>query len=520
MSTSSARVSISLSDPPAVYSRNLFGHFIEHFHRQVYGGLFDPDSQLSDQRGFRLDVIEAMRELKPSVVRWPGGCFVSGYHWVDGVGSRRPHYDKAWRVTDPNTFGTREFVEWCAAIGAEPYICTNAGAGTAEEMSDWVEYCNLPAGSGHWADLRATHGSPAPYDVKYWSIGNENYGSWEIGAKHPREWSRLVAESAKMIRRVDEDAILLTAARADLDWMLPLLAEAGTYLNALSIHGYWDTLAQVDEPSDYLTALSRALGPQDDIERTKDILGATGLAGHVGIAFDEWNLRGWHHPDGTHPAAIAARDRNDRNATYTLADAIFTAGFLNTCIRHSDAVTMANIAPSINARGPLFVHENGVVRRTTFHVMAMYATLLGEQALRSAAQSPELAGAGVPALDALATIDGRASEISVVLINREPVDALPVTVDVEGARLEGGYEATVLTGAHTDAFNDVHDPDAVSPSNKRVNFDEGRIVLPPHSITLCRVPLPLRRPEGLIDGPSPFGDWSLDGRSWVRHGGR
>lgn len=512
----SARVSVSMSSASTPYSRDLFGHFIEHFHRQIYGGLFDPGSPLSDERGFRLDVIEAMQKLRPPVVRWPGGCFVSSYHWLDGVGSRRPHYDKAWRVTDPNTFGTREFVEWCAAIGAEPYICTNAGTGTAEEMSDWVEYCNLPVGSGRWADLRATHGSAAPYDVKYWSIGNENYGAWEIGAKDPEEWARLVTESAKMIRRVDEKVVLLTAARADLDWMLPLLAGAGQYLDALSIHGYWDTLAQVDEPADYLTAMSRSLGPQDDIERTKNILGAAGLDRSVGIAFDEWNLRGWHHPDGTHPDRIAARDRNDRNATYTVADALFTAGFLNTCIRHSDAVTMANIAPSINARGPLYVHEKGVVQRTTFHVMAMYATLLGDEALEVSAQSPELTGAGVPALDALATIDTTSREISLVLINRDPLMELPLTVDVGGAALEGEYEATCLTGAHVDAFNDVHDPDSVTPTRERLTFAEGRILLAPHSIAIVRVPLPLRRSEGVIDGPPSAGEWSLDGRSWRR----
>src|SRR3712207_5330450 len=125
--TQRSSVDIQLTGSAERYSRNLFGHFIEPFHRQVYGGLFQPGSALSDGRGFRLDVVDAMRELRPSVVRWPGGCFVSGYHWLDGVGKRRPHYDKAWRVTDPNTFGTAEFVDWCAAVGAEPDICTNAG---------------------------------------------------------------------------------------------------------------------------------------------------------------------------------------------------------------------------------------------------------------------------------------------------------------------------------------------------------------------------------------------------------
>ena len=122
----------------------IFGHFIEHFHRQIYGGVYDPESPFADEDGFRTDVLEAMRRIRVPILRWPGGCFVSSYHWRDGVGEERtPSFDKAWRVEDPNTFGTDEYIKLCRKIGCEPYICTNAGTGTAEEMSDWVEYCNL-----------------------------------------------------------------------------------------------------------------------------------------------------------------------------------------------------------------------------------------------------------------------------------------------------------------------------------------------------------------------------------------
>ena len=165
------------------FNRMIFGQFLEHFHRQVYGGVFDPGSALSNDKGFRLDVIEALRELRVPIVRWPGGCFVSAYHWRDGVGEKRtPSFNKAWGVEDPNSFGTDEFVQWCRLIGAEPYICTNAGTGTEEEMSDWVEYCNLKD-QGHNAKMRIENGSPEPFNVRYWSIGNENYLGGEIGAK-------------------------------------------------------------------------------------------------------------------------------------------------------------------------------------------------------------------------------------------------------------------------------------------------------------------------------------------------
>ena len=177
----------------------IYGHFIEHFHRQIYGGVYDPGNPLSDAEGFRQDVLEAMRRIHVPVLRWPGGCFVSSYHWKKAVGRRRtPFFDKAWRVEDPNDFGTDEYVALCRKIGCEPYICTNAGTGTAEEMSDWVEYCNLDH-EGEFAKWRIANGHEKPFGVKYWSIGNENYGSWEIGAKSAQEWGRLVLESAKMM---------------------------------------------------------------------------------------------------------------------------------------------------------------------------------------------------------------------------------------------------------------------------------------------------------------------------------
>ena len=513
-----ATVDVSLASPGTAYSRNLFGHFVEHFHRQVYGGLFEPGSPLSDEQGFRTDVIDALRELAPPVVRWPGGCFVSSYHWLDGVGpQRRPHYDKAWRVTDPNTFGTAEFVAWCRAIGAEPYICTNAGTGTAEEMSDWVEYCNLPAGTSRWADLRAEHGFAEPFDVRFWSIGNENYGDWEMGAKTAAEWASLVRESAKMMRHVDEDLELLTAARADLGWTLPLLDAAGPHLDLISIHGYWDVLNQVNAPSAYLTAVGHSLGPQADIERARDIIGATGLGDRVGIAFDEWNLRGWHHPVGNRPEAIAARDENDVNATYTMADALFTASFLNACLRHADVVRMANIAPTVNTRGPLFVHPDGLVRRTTFHVLAMYATMLGERVLPSTATSDGLDVADVPVIDQLATVDEAGTRVTLALVNRDPATAVGCDVRLGGHGPAGSFPGTVLDGPSADAFNDVEQPGTVVPVGTTVRFEDGRTTLPPHSLTVVHIDLPLAFAAGEVGVARPTdAPWHATERGWFR----
>ena len=172
-----------------------------------------------------------------------------------------------------------------------------------------------------------------------------------------------------MMRAVDENIVLSAAAVPNAEWTLSLLKSAGRYLNLVSIHGYWDQIHQVEAPSDYLTAMMQTEKPARMIEETRHVIGAAGLTGKVRIAFDEWNLRGWHHPDGNGQDKIDARALNDVPTTYTMADAIFSAGFLNACLRNADIVAMANVAPSVNTRGPLFVHPQGIVRRTTFHAM-------------------------------------------------------------------------------------------------------------------------------------------------------
>lgn len=472
------------------YDRMIFGQFLEHFHHQVYGGVFEPGSPLSDEKGFRLDVVAALRELKIPVVRWPGGCFASAYHWKDGVGpERRPAYDKAWEVEDLNTFGTHEFVTWCRMIGAEPYICTNAGTGTPEEMSDWVEYCNLKE-AGQWARLRRANGSPDPYNVHYWSIGNENYGDWEIGAKTVEEWGHFVAESAKMIKRVDPSASLLAAALPDLDWTLALLRTAGKYLDYVSIHYYGDPLWREDQPSDYAACMTRVNRPEQIIRTTEQIIAMAGFEGKIGIAFDEWNLRGWHHPRLSTPAAIAARDRNDISATYTMADAVFSANILNICLRHAGTLKMANMAPVVNARGPLYVHSTGLVRRTSFHVLAMYASLLAENVADAHITSDVFshAGVSVPVLDGLATRGGEAQPAwKLALVNRHPADELNCKLILGSPIPDGSYSATILSGDSPDAYNSPESPDRVVPLRCAVTVQDGVVTLPPHSVTVLEV---------------------------------
>jgi alpha-L-arabinofuranosidase len=486
--TLQASVDIDTESERVTYDPMIFGGFIEHFHRQIYGGIFEPGSPLSDENGFRKDVIAALKELNMPIVRWPGGCFASAYHWLDAVGpTRTPAFDKAWRVEDPNTFGTDEFVRWCRTIGAEPYICVNAGTGALEEMSDWVEYCNQTLGK--WAALRRSHGVEEPYGVKYWSIGNENYGPWAPATKTAEEWPLLVREAAQLMQAADASIRLFAPVIAQEDWAIPTLRVAGYKLDYISIHEYYDALWENPVPSDYLTCMSWADKPEQHIARTKAILEKAG-ATNVRIAFDEWNLRSWHHPNapGERVSAedIAARDIADDNSTYTMADAIFSAGFFNACLRNADKVTMANIAPIVNTRGPIFVHPDGIVKRTTFHVMQMYAKELKSQVASVKIESDTLSGKArkVAAVDVIATTDTSGKVWKIALINRDPEKDAVTSVRLGGSELNGTYDALILSGDSPDAYNDIDTPERVSPKKTTVNIQKGKLTIPPHSLMI------------------------------------
>ncbi len=495
---SRATVTIDTDASPKPYSPLIFGGFIEHFHKQVYGGLFEPGSKLSDDRGFRRDVIEALRELKISVVRWPGGCFASGYHWKDGVGPmRKPTHDPVWGVQDSNRFGTDEFVEWCRLIGSEPYICTNAGNGTPEEMKEWVEYCN--GNDGFYAEMRKDGGHIKPLNVRYWSIGNENWGGHEIGSKSPLQWAPLVSKSADLMLSSDPELVLLAAATPDRNWTLPLLKAAGEHLDYVCIHQYWLGFWQKNMMPDYLSCIMLSQGPEETISNVIDILEEAGYRGRIKIAFDEWNLRGWHHPgfprktvlksqDPKTIGLIRSRDKNAIASQYTMADALFSASFLNACIRHAEDVGMANIAPIVNTRGPLYVHPKGIVKRTTYHTLAMYANLLGDHVSIAQIDAGLLVHENrfVPVVDAIATTNDTGKIWSIALVNRHPSKEVDCTVNMKDTLLEGAFEATVLSGDSPEAYNDIENPHRVIPETRKLTFKKNVVKLPPHSLTIIR----------------------------------
>ena len=476
----------------------IFGHFLEHFHRQIYGGVFDPGSHLSDEKGFRRDVIEALRQIKTPVIRWPGGCFVSAYPWKKGVGQRVPYYDKAWRVEEPNTFGTDEFLHLCREVGAEPFICTNAGTGTPEDMSDWVEYCNLEI--GEWAAKRAANGHDEPFNVRYWSIGNENYGPWEMGAKTADEWARLVLESAKMMKRVDHRIELAIASIPDLDWNAAVLREAGELLDWISIHGYWSRASDegVFEPG-YDNLIARAFEPEERIVNVKHILGSLGYLGKLRIAFDEWNLRGWCHPNfmGFGPADHALMDANDINSNYNMEDAVFTACFLNSCLRHCDVVGMANFSPVVNTVGAIFTHVDGIVLRSSYHVFDLFTNHTYENILHSALAAPRFDVAAddgsckaVRHLDAVVTRDPATGKVGISLVNLHGENAIECRIRGLGFTAYSGATLRTVNGASVDAYNDVDCPDAVSITTRDISVGDASdftVDCPPHSVSVLNL---------------------------------
>ena len=483
-------------------SEMLYGHFIEHFHRQIYGGVYDPGNALSDEDGFRTDVLEAMRHIHVPILRWPGGCFVSSYHWKKAVGPKRiPAFDKAWRVEDPNSFGTNEYVMLCRKAGCEPYICTNAGTGTAEEMSDWLEYCNLPK-EGEYARLRIEHGYPEPHHVRYWSIGNENYGWWEIGAKSAEEWGRLVLESAKMMKHVDPTAELSAAALADIDWNVNLLKHCGQHLDWISIHKYWNLMANDNTFATYMQSMACTNDLDTEIRKVRGLLEAFGLEKKIQIAYDEWNLRGWHHPNvhtirqGVTPEEyLTPRDLNDRNQDYTMADAVFTACFLNTLNRNCDIVGMACFAPIVNTRGCIFTYPEGIVLRGTYHVFDLYVNYLGDEVLdvwteenpKMHSVTKEGKSEEVDVLDVLGTRFSTDGMLAFAAVNKHPEEEKVLTLQ-PGTSGKVQYRVVTVWGESTESYNDIgHNGICLTEGEWKDVEGDMQVTLKAHSVNVIQI---------------------------------
>ena len=412
-------------------------------------------------------------------------------------------------VEETNEFGTDEFIKLCRKIGCEPYICTNAGTGSAEEMSDWVEYCNLKE-MGRFAKQRIQNGNKEPFGIKYWSIGNENYGGWEMGAKESAEWGRLVAESAKMMLRVDPAIELSAASINDLNWNIDLLRKAGRYLKWISIHSYFEGSSDGLKNNDYNTLMLRTgKNISDNIDRARSFLKALDYGDKIKIAYDEWNLRGWYHPNVFNIYALSEiedirkdpeniyrqrilepRNNNDVNSTYSMADAVFSAAFLNTCLRNCDIIGMACFSPVVNTRGAIFTHKDGIVLRPQYFVFELYANLLKDNVLNIWKYDvPTISGSDGNTQKTVDTVDIVVTygndEYAIGAVNKDPENTQTVDISFLDDVVKTMKIHTV-NGNGVDSYNDIGKTDVKIEVSDAIPFS-GKITLAPHSVNVIEL---------------------------------
>ncbi|MGQ9631328.1 MAG: alpha-N-arabinofuranosidase [bacterium] len=491
-----ARIKIDPERRVGGIDRNIYGNFIEHLGRCIYGGIYEEGSHLSDERGFRRDVVEAVRALKVPVLRWPGGNFVSGYHWQDGIGPKdaRPRrLDLAWNTVETNRFGTDEFVEYCREVEAEPYICVNLGNGTAEEASNWVDYCN-GARNTHYADLRRKNGREEPYGVKYWGLGNEIYGHWQIGHKDAVDYAKEALEFAKVMRWTDPTISLIAVGEGrDPEWNLEVVRRLARHIDYLSLHLY------VGNDDYYDTVASAAVA-----EREIELMGSAiemakfeaGVDRPIKIAFDEWNV--WYRESGN---AYSPETYNRLEERYNLRDALVVATFLNAFQRHCRTVTMANMAQLVNVIAPIFTSPQGLFLQTIYFPLKLYAEHCGEVALDVLVESDVFSTVDakitkgrpnrlrdVPYLDVAASIDDKSRKLSLAVVNRHRDEGMETLVEIAGAPRE---EADVyeINGRSVDVENSFNEPENVKIQSRRISEVKSRFTyaFPPHSVTLLKI---------------------------------
>jgi len=306
--------------------RNLFGGFAEHLGRCIYGGIYEPGSPLADENGLRKDVLASLKRLNMPLIRYPGGNFASGYRWLDGVGpqNERPvRSDLAWHTTDPNQFGTNEFVRFCRSLNTEPYLVVNCGDGDLREARDWVEYCNGTRDS-ILVNLRRKHGFSEPHRVKYWGVGNEVDGHWQIGYKTPQEYARTLTEFAKVMKWVDPQIKLIASAISDWEGEMVertqlILEQAGELIDYLSIHWY------IGNPgNNFIEYMGISELIEERLKGCEGLIRAMAMERKpsrlIPLAVDEWNV--WYR---THPKYGGIPAENKLEEIYNLEDALVVA---------------------------------------------------------------------------------------------------------------------------------------------------------------------------------------------------
>lgn len=474
--TGVARIYLDTRRTTASIDTNLFGSFLEHLGRAIYDGIYDPGSKVSDSNGFRKDVMEEVRALGVPIVRYPGGNFVSGYSWLDGVGPKqdRPRVlDKAWNSVNSNQFGTNEFMAWCKAVSTKPLMGLNLGTGTTEQAAALVEYCNVEKGT-RWSDLRRKHGIAEPYRVKNWCLGNEMDGPWQIGHMTAIEYGYKAADAARQMRYVDPSLTLIACGSSGpmmptyLEWDREVLQQCYEYVDGLSLHRYiGNTKEQTGEDSSKYLAMNLSMDRQiaETVAVCDLVRGRKRSPKKLWLSFDEWNV--WYRAVGGD--AVNGHEQEAPHLleeVYNLEDALVVGGMVNTLMRNSDRVKLGCLAQLVNVIGPIMTNSNGLFRQTIYYPYK-WALQMGRGAvlnLNTESPSYEVSGIGeVPYLDVIGTFSKETGNVALFILNRDLAKSHEIDVlwqDKSPARV---MSSAVLTGTDLKAFNSFETPQRVAP---------------------------------------------------------
>lgn len=470
----------------------IYGNFIEHLGRCIDGGVFDEKSRLSDANGFRRDVLGAAKKLNVTLLRWPGGNFSSNYNWRDGIGprdQRPPRLEMAWGTVESNRFGTHEFLEYAEMLGTQPYICANLGTGTWTEAQQWVEYCNSAEDTA-MTRLRKQNGRPNPWKVKYWGLGNEMDGPWQMGHRSAEDYGKFALEAAKLMKWTDPSIKLVAAGSSNYGAGVDWTAWNATVLDFLKDHADYLALHRYvgNAQNDFTDFLASSVELKERIKITEGVIGAAVSRQTnrrpIYIAWDEYNV--WYRARGPQQ-----RGRRILEERYNLEDALVVATFLNTFVNHAHIVKIANMAQLVNVIAPIFTSDEGMFLQTIYYPLQLFANNTRGKAIELFVDSPKYQTTrfdGVPYLDASASWDDGSLTLNVV--NRHRDQSIEAEVETQDKQFAGSVAVSEVNGPDIKAENDFNKT-MVKTTERSVTADgrKLRYSFPPHSFTMLKARL-------------------------------
>ncbi len=491
--------------------RRLLGAFLEHLGRAIYTGVYEPESKLADAAGFRKDVLAEVKGMSVPIMRYPGGNFVSGYNWQNGVGpkNKRPTVlERAWNSLETNQFGTNEFIDWCRLVGTEPLLGFNLGTGTPEQAVAYVEYCNVDKGT-QWSDLRREHGYEAPHNVRYWCLGNEMDGPWQMGTMTAREYGRKARDSARQIRVLDPTTQLIACGSSNtilptyLVWDREVLEECYDQVDGISLHNYYgNTPALTGNDSARYLAMNLDMERQiQEIAAVCDyVQGLRRSPKRLWLSFDEWNVwyraRGGRFANGQRKFAPPLLEE-----VYNLEDALLVGGFLNSLLRQSERVRVGCLAQIVNVIAPLMTNETSVLRQSIYYPYAWALKYAHGRVLDLHVESetypikaeglrPDFARDDkVPYVDVAATLNPQNGQLCLLLLNRDLQSERELALDCRDLAPTRVLASETLTGTDLKAANTFERPTLVAPRPLEIPRPSSTMTfkLPPRSYSVVHL---------------------------------